>query len=75
MELARKAINLVLAQECTNRFIAVVLGDKSLDLRFRQVAELEVDLIGHWQLSLIERGPIVIGFLGLAHVSGHEIPM
>ena len=60
MELARKAIDLVLAQECTNRFISVVLGDKSLDLRFRQVAELGGNLILHLHLSLIERGPIVI---------------
>lgn len=59
MELARKAINLVLAQECTNRFISVVLGDKGLDLRFRQVAKLWGNLILHPQLSLIERGPIV----------------
>lgn len=75
MKLVRDAIYLILAQEGMNLFIAVVPGNERLNLRFRQVAELGVDLIIHELLSLMERGLIVIRFIGLAHVSGHEISM
>lgn len=73
--MARDAVNLVLVEEGLDLLVTVVPSDQCLDLRFGQVGKLGMNLIFHGQLSLIERGPIVIGFLGLAHVSGHEIPL
>lgn len=73
MKMARNAVNLILVEKGLDLLVAVVPGDEALNLRFGEVGKLRVNLTFHGQLSLIERGLIVIRFIRLAHVSGHQI--